>query len=154
MLTIPDCFLPFSTCAGEFLWIPAKLGTGLGGRDKNVVFHGFMLNKLGTLRNVNLRTVIIWGTIMHVCLYNIFKSSFNTQAESVSLTETDLTLLKFTGACMTIVATFTIVLNICLKMRIKSLKKRVSNGDDDRTEANGDGDDSDFSDDDDASYEE
>eukprot|EP00545_Synedropsis_sp_CCMP1620_P006738 CAMPEP_0119007304 /NCGR_PEP_ID=MMETSP1176-20130426/2921_1 /TAXON_ID=265551 /ORGANISM="Synedropsis recta cf, Strain CCMP1620" /LENGTH=750 /DNA_ID=CAMNT_0006959423 /DNA_START=35 /DNA_END=2284 /DNA_ORIENTATION=+ len=139
---------PFVTCAGEFLWIPAKLGTGLGGRDKNTVFHGFMLNKLGTLRNVNLRTVIVWGFIMHICLYNIFKSSFSTgQTTGVSLSDTDRTLLLFTSACSMVIIVFTVCLNCFLKVGIRKYKKRAQGG---QTESN-DGDDENDDDDDDGS---
>ena len=91
---------PFLSCAGEFMWIPEKLGSGLGSRDKNEVFRGFTKNKLKTLRNTHLRTCIIWGTIMHVCVFNLVKTAFVTSKQlygGLLLGNQDRAILTITG---------------------------------------------------------
>jgi len=77
---------PFISCNGKFLWIPSKLGTGFGGRDKNEAFRGFKRNKEGTLRNLAFRDVIVWCIVMHACLFNLMYSAYD---QYTSFTSTD-----------------------------------------------------------------
>ena len=100
---------PFVTCSGEFLWIPTQLGSGLGGRDKNEVFRGFKSNKLGTLRNLYMRSNLIWGTIFHWCLYSLTATAFAAAGKDVEVSDTDVLILSVTLAGSAIV----IILSCC-----------------------------------------
>lgn len=90
---------PFIVCNGEFLWIPAKLGDGLGGRSKNDVFAGFKKNKEGTLRNLALRGCIIWCTVMHLCLFNLLYAAYDSydaedgESIDISFSTTDTVIM-------------------------------------------------------------
>ncbi|KAI2502204.1 hypothetical protein MHU86_12256 [Fragilaria crotonensis] len=97
---------PFISCSGRFMWIPTKLGSGLGKRDKNEVFRGFKKNKLKTLQNTYMRTCIIWGTIFHLCVYSLMKSAFSTSQQlygGLLLGNQDRALLSITSISSAII---------------------------------------------------
>jgi len=143
---------PFIGCYGKFLWVPARLGSGLGGRDKNEVFRGFKLNAERTLRNISLKGVIIWGIVFHACLFNLFSSALmSSEARGgLSFSEEDRNVYTFALVTSSIVITIGLSFRAFLKWRIRSFsrgKEQEENDEQERAESSrGSDDESDFAD--------
>ena len=111
---------PFLTCDGKFMWIPEALGTGVGSKDTNQVFRGFTNNKRTSLRNTFLRTCIIWGTIFHLCVYNLFKSAIETSSQrygGLLLGNQDRAILIFTTIASVLVIAMSIFWRLVLRRK-------------------------------------
>jgi hypothetical protein len=86
---------PFVVCRGEFLWIPAKFGLGLDGLDKASRFYKEKKRKEAVLRYINLRDLLWWGFLMHMCLLNLMAAALST-SRSTGVQNSDVAVLKLT----------------------------------------------------------
>lgn len=119
---------PFLSCNGEFLWIPSKLGSGLGGRDKNKVFRNFKENKRLTFRNIYLKSVIIWGTIMHTCVFNLLKTAFTSTEQlygGLLLSDIDRAILTFTMSSSLVIILMTCCWTAVLRRKIRAHRRKA-----------------------------
>lgn len=128
---------PFVSCNGEFLWIPTKIGSGFGNRDRHFVFWGFKHNKEGTLKNLAFRDMIVWCIVMHACLFNLMYSAYNqytssnTSADNISyaISSDDAIILSTSLG-------ISVVFVLCGLIFLRRLKKNIPSrrGNDNDTE--------------------
>lgn len=88
---------PFVVCGGEFLWIPSKFGLGLDGQKLDKASHFFKekRRKEKILRFINLRDLLWWGFLMHMCLLNLIAAAYST-SRTVGVQNSDVAVLKLT----------------------------------------------------------
>jgi hypothetical protein len=117
---------PFVKCGGEFLWIPKMLGSGLAGMDQNAVFQGFKRSKHDTLQNIYLRGVIIWGTIMHFCVINLWITAVATSKQlygELLLGREDRVMLSISFALSVVIVAITYYWKYVLTKLTKGVKE-------------------------------
>jgi len=84
---------PFVVCNGHFMWIPAKFGLGLHGVDKTGLFEQFKKTKETALFNITLRTLVVWGLLLHFCLYSLMFAAYSGSSSTQSVKSDDIAVL-------------------------------------------------------------
>lgn len=84
---------PFVVCNGHFMWIPAKFGLGLHGVDKTGLFEQFKKTKETALFNITLRTLVVWGLLLHFCLYSLMFAAYSGSSSTQSVNSDDIAVL-------------------------------------------------------------
>ena len=112
---------PFVVCNGEFLWIPAKFGLGLGGLDMAELFANFKTTKEASMFYINLRDLLFWGLIMHLALWNLMSSAY-TDSEKNGVTDEDIAVMK--AAIIVAVVVATLGLTAVMFLRVKKRRDR------------------------------